>query len=266
MGAVMLASAAVAAAGMVALWAWSVRLGDASVVDPFWGPGFAAIAWTSVAVAGSSPRGLLLALLATAWGLRLGVHLARRWRGHGEDRRYAAMREAHGERFRWVSLFTVFLLQAGLMWAVSLPLQAGAALGHAAPLGGLEALGTAVFLVGLAFEAVADAQLSRFLSDPASRGRVMDRGLWSWTRHPNYFGDFLVWWGLGLVSMGAGTWWALAGPALMSVLLLRVSGVTLLEATIAERRPGYAAYASRTSAFFPRPPRGEGRRGARTER
>jgi steroid 5-alpha reductase family enzyme len=255
MGAVMAWSAAVAGGGMVLLWMASVRLRDASIVDPFWGPGFAAIAWTAVAVAGPSPRGLLLAALASAWGLRLGLHLARRSRGHGEDRRYAAMRAAHGERFWWVSLFTVFLLQAALMWLVSLPLQAGAALGREAPVGLLEAAGTALFLVGLAFEAIGDAQLARFLADPASRGRVMDRGLWAWTRHPNYFGDFTVWWGLGLAALGSGAWWALAGPALMSVLLLRVSGVALLESTISSRRPGYAEYAARTSAFFPRPPR-----------
>jgi steroid 5-alpha reductase family enzyme len=164
------------------------------------------------------------------------------------------MRASHGERFWWVSLFTVFLLQAALLWVVSLPLQAGAALGREAPLGLLELLGSAVFAIGLAFEAVGDAQLSRFLADPASRGQVMDRGLWRWTRHPNYFGDFLVWWGLGLASLGAGAWWPLAGPAVMSLLLRRVSGVTLLEATIADRRPGYAAYAARTSPFFPWPP------------
>jgi steroid 5-alpha reductase family enzyme len=206
-------------------------------------------------VAGPSPRGLLLAALTSVWGLRLGLHLARRRRGQGEDRRYAAMRAAHGQRFWWVSLFTVFLLQAGLMWLVSLPLQAGAGLGREVPLGLPEAVGTVVFLVGLAFETVGDAQLARFLADPANRGLVMDRGLWAWTRHPNYFGDFLVWWGLGLVSLGTGAWWALAGPALMSLLLMRVSGVTLLESTIASRRPGYARYAARTSPFFPRPPR-----------
>ena len=255
MAAVMVSAAALAAGGMLALWGLSVRLRDASIVDPFWGPGFALIAWASVLVAGPSPRGLLLAALVTAWGLRLGLHLAWRSRGHGEDRRYAAMRAGHGERFWWVSLFTVFLLQAALMWSVSLPLQAGAALGRAAPLGLLEAAGTAVFAVGLVFETLADAQLARFIADPANRGRVMDQGLWAWTRHPNYFGDFLVWWGLGLIALGTGAWWSLAGPLLMSVLLLRVSGVTLLESTITERRPGYAAYAARTSAFFPRPPR-----------
>ncbi len=254
MGAVMAWSGAVVACGALLLWVASVRLRDASLVDPWWGPGFAAVAWTAVAVAGPSPRGLLLAALTSAWGLRLGLHLARRRRGHGEDRRYAAMRAAHGERFWWVSLFTVFLLQGALMWIVSWPLQAGAALGRGAPLGILEAAGAVAFLLGLLFEAVGDAQLARFLADPASRGQVMDRGLWAWTRHPNYFGDFTVWWGLGLIALGAGAWWPLLGPAVMSFLLLRVSGVTLLESTIGARRPGYRAYAARTSAFFPWPP------------
>jgi steroid 5-alpha reductase family enzyme len=241
---------------MVALWALSVRLRDASVVDVFWGPGFALVAWTSILVAGPSPRGLLLAAFATAWGLRLGVHLARRRRGQGEDRRYGAMRAAHGPRFALVSLFTVFLLQAALLWIVSLPLQAGAAKGSGAPLALLDAAGVAVFAVGLWFEAVADAQLARFLAHPASRGRVMQEGLWRYTRHPNYFGDFCVWWGIWLVALAAGsTWWTVVGPAVMSVLLIRVSGVALLERSLSRRREGYADYVARTSAFFPRPPR-----------
>ena len=240
---------------MLVLWLVSLRRQDASVVDAWWGPGLALLGWTAVATAGPSPRGLLLAALASAWGLRLGVHLLRRWRAHGEDRRYAAMRAAHGPRFRWVSLGTVFLLQWALQWVVALPLQAGAALGGGAPLGPLDALGAVVFGAGLAFEALADAQLKRFLADPASRGRVMDRGLWAWSRHPNYFGDFTAWWGLGLVALGAGAWWALLGPAALSLLLLRVSGVKLLERSIGDRRPGYSDYAARTNAFFPRPPR-----------
>jgi steroid 5-alpha reductase family enzyme len=255
MGGVMAAAAALVLAGMVALWAWSVRVRDASVVDPWWGPGFAVVAWTSVAVAGPSPRGLLLAALASAWGLRLGAYLGWRRRGHGEDRRYAAMRARHGARFARVSLVTVFLLQGALMWIVSLPLQAGAALGRGAPLGPLDALGALVVAAGVTIEGVADAQLARFLARPGRRGRVMDRGLWRWSRHPNYFGDFVVWWGLGLVSLGAGSWWPLCGPAVMTLLLMRVSGVPLLEGTIGERRPGYAAYATRTSAFWPWPPR-----------
>ena len=255
MSAVLLAAALVPAASMLALWAASLRLRDVSIVDVFWGPGFAAVAWISVAIAGGSPRGLLAATLATAWGLRLGVHLGLRKRGHGEDRRYAAMRAARGPRFARESLVTVFLLQAALMWVISLPLQAAAALGAGKPIGLLDAAGATVALTGLAIEATADAQLARFLARPDSHGRVMQEGLWRWSRHPNYFGDFVVWWGLGLLGVAAGAAWSLVGPALMSVLLLRVSGVTLLEKTISTRRPGYAEYAVRTSAFFPRPPR-----------
>jgi steroid 5-alpha reductase family enzyme len=164
------------------------------------------------------------------------------------------MRANWGDRFPVVSLFTVFLLQGALLWVVSLPLQAGAALGAGRPLGLLDAAGVLVFGVGLAFEAVGDAQLSRFLADPASRGRVMETGLWRYTRHPNYFGDSLVWWGIGLVGAATGAWWCLVGPALMTFLLVRVSGVSLLEKDIAGRRPGYAAYIRRTSPFLPLPP------------
>ncbi len=258
MSAVLLAAALVPAGMMLGLWAASLHLRDVSIVDVFWGPGFAAVAWTAVAIAGASPRGLLAASLATAWGLRLGIHLGLRKRGHGEDRRYAAMRAARGPRFAAESLVTVFLLQAALMWVISLPLQAAAALGAGAPLGLVDAAGAAVVLAGLAIEATADAQLARFMARPDSRGRVMQEGLWRWSRHPNYFGDFVVWWGLGALGVAAGAAWSFVGPALMSVLLLRVSGVTLLEKTIGTRRLGYGEYAARTSAFFPRPPRWPG--------
>ena len=164
------------------------------------------------------------------------------------------MRATWGNRFPWVSLFTVFLLQGALLWVVSLPLQAGAALGAARPLGPLDLAGAVLFAVGLVFETVGDAQLSRFLSDPANRGRVMETGLWRYTRHPNYFGDALVWWGLGIIGAATGAWWCLLGPALMTFLLMRVSGVSLLEKDIAGRRPAYVAYVRRTSPFVPRPP------------
>ena len=164
------------------------------------------------------------------------------------------MRANWGERFPVVSLFTVFLLQGALLLAVSLPLTAGAAFGNLRPLGPLDAAGVALFAVGLAFEAVGDAQLARFLADPANRGRVMQDGLWRYTRHPNYFGDALVWWGLGLIGAAPGAWWTLLGPALMTFLLVRVSGVSLLEKDIAGRRPEYVAYIRRTSAFLPLPP------------
>ena len=255
MSEVLLAAGLVPAGLMLALWVASLRLRDVSVVDVFWGPGFAAVAWTAVAVAGISPRGLLSAVLATLWGVRLGIHLGLRKRGQGEDRRYAAMRTARGSRFAAESLVTIFVLQAALMWVISFPLQAAAALGASAPIGILDGAGALVVLSGVAVEAIADRQLARFLTRPDSRGRVMQEGLWRWSRHPNYFGDFVVWWGLGLLGLAAGAPWTLVGPVLMSVLLLRVSGVTLLEKTIGTRRPGYAEYAARTSAFLPWPPR-----------
>jgi len=253
--AVLATTAAAVAAYFVVVWALSLPLRDASIADVFWGPGFAVAALVSAWVSPPSARATLLVVLTTAWGLRLAFHIGTRWRKKKEeDRRYQAMRANWGERFPVVSLFTVFLLQGALLLVVSLPLQAGAALGHLRPLGPLDAAGVALFAVGLAFEAIGDAQLARFLADPANRGRVMQQGLWRYTRHPNYFGDALVWWGLGLVGASTGAWWCLLGPALMTFLLVRVSGVSLLEKDIAGRRPDYVAYVRRTSAFLPLPP------------
>ena len=247
--------AAAIAAYMAIVWALSLPLRDASIADVFWGPGFAFVAIVAAWLSPPSDRATLLVVLTSVWGLRLALHIGTRWRKKKEeDRRYQAMRATWGDRFPVVSLFTVFLLQGGLLWIVSLPLQAGAALGADHPLGALDLAGTLLFAVGLAFEAVGDAQLARFLSDPASRGRVMETGLWRYTRHPNYFGDALLWWGLGLIGAGTGALWCLAGPALMSFLLVRVSGVSLLEKDIAGRRPEYVAYVRRTSPFLPLPP------------
>ena len=246
----------VAAGLMALLWLLSLPLRNASIVDIFWGLGFAVIAWTSHAFAGDrSPRAWLVCVLVTVWGARLAVHLARRNIGHGEDYRYRQMRETHGARFPLVSLGTVFLLQAVLMWLVSWPVQAVHVTGTVVPIGVMDGIGVALWAVGLTFEAVADAELAAFRRRADSKGRVLDRGLWRYSRHPNYFGDFLVWWGFGAIAVAAGAWWAIAGSLLMTVLLLKVSGVALLESTIAERRPAYRAYAARTSAFFPWPPR-----------
>jgi steroid 5-alpha reductase family enzyme len=241
---------------MVVLWLVSLVIADVSIVDIFWGLGFAVIAWTaSVLGANPSPRIWLLCAMVTAWGVRLAGHLALRNLGHGEDARYKAMRARRGPSFAATSLGTVFLLQGWLMWIVSLPLQAAEAPGAVAPLGVLDFAGVALWAAGLGCEAIADAQLARFKRSASSAGQVMDRGLWRYSRHPNYFGDFLVWWGFGLIALSTGAWWSLVGPAVMSVLLLKVSGVALLESTIADRRPAYAAYAARTSAFVPWPPR-----------
>lgn len=243
-------------AAMTILWLVSLVRRDASLVDPFWGIGFVLVAWGAALLHQPvSVRGWLLVGLTTVWGLRLAGFLWYRNWGHGEDRRYAAMRAHHGDRFWWVSLFTVFLLQGTILWFVAWPLQAAAAQSVASPLGWLDALGVAVWFVGLFFESVGDWQLARFKADPDNAGRVMDRGLWRYTRHPNYFGDFCVWWGLYLIAAAGGAWWTIGSPLLMSFLLLRVSGVTLLEQTIVERRPDYAAYQARTNAFFPGPPR-----------
>jgi steroid 5-alpha reductase family enzyme len=252
-------SAAAVLGAMVVLWLASLRLRDASIADPFWGAGFALAAWVAAAAGeGGGPRRALALALVTLWAGRLSLHLLRRNLGHGEDRRYAAMRAAHGDRFWIVSLGTVFLLQGVLLLAVALPVLAAVG-APPAPLGALDAAGVALFAAGLAFEAVGDRQLARFKADPSNRGRVMDRGLWRLTRHPNYFGDATLWWGLGLLGAAAGAPWTLVSPAIMTFLLVRVSGVALLEKDIAERRPEYRAYVARTSAFVPWFPKEAGR-------
>ena len=249
-----LPSALALGVGAVLLWVVSLVRKDASVADPAWAPAFLLVALASLA-AGPPPgdRAYLVLFCVAAWASRLGSHLLRRNRAHGEDARYVAMRATHGSRFWWVSLFTVFLLQASLAWLVSLPVQA--AMVSTAAFGPLDLLGFGLFGVGLCVEALADVQLNRFRADPRSRGRVLDTGLWRYSRHPNYFGNAVLWWGLGVVSLGTGAWPALVGPLLMNTLLLKVSGVVLLEKDIAERRPAYARYIQETSPFIPRPPR-----------
>lgn len=252
---------------MTALWLMSLALRNASIVDPFWGTGFILVTWLTLACtppAWSVARSWLLAALVTIWGLRLSLYLLWRNSGHGEDRRYRAMRDHHGTRFWWISLLTVFWLQGVILWIVSLPIQAAmladptnAMLVQTSglPLGWLDVIGASVWLIGFLFESIGDLQMSRFQANPANADHVMDRGLWRYTRHPNYFGDFCVWWGLFLIAAGAGAAWTVFSPLLMSFLLLKVSGVTLLEKTITTRRPDYAAYQARTSSFFPWPPR-----------
>lgn len=251
------AEAGLVLALVTALWAVSVALKDTSIVDIFWGSGFVVVAWAAYVLGeGSADRRLLLALLVTAWGLRLTAYLARRNLGKGEDHRYAAMRRRHGKRWPLRSLVVVFWLQGALMWVVSLPVQVAMNDPTPAGLGALDWIGTGVWVVGLAFEAVGDQQLARFKGDPANGGQVMDRGLWRYTRHPNYFGDFCVWWGIWLVALATGSaWWTAVGPVVMSILLIRVSGAALLERSLTKRRDGYADYVARTSAFFPWPPR-----------
>jgi steroid 5-alpha reductase family enzyme len=240
---------------MTAVWLLSLARKDASVIDPFWGLGFLLVAVASCLLNGCVPRTSLLLILVALWSLRLALYLFWRNWGHGEDRRYVKMREKRGRSFWWFSFFSVFLLQAVLLWFVSLPLQVAAAHQLATPLSLLDAAGTLLWGTGFVFESVGDWQLARFKAKPTNSGRVMDRGLWRYTRHPNYFGDFCVWWGLYLICVAGGAWWTILSPTLMTILLMAVSGVSLLESTIGSRRPDYAAYQSRTNAFFPGPAR-----------
>ena len=254
---VLLACGGAVAVVMLVTWLVSLMLRDASIVDIVWGLGFVVVAATAAVVGeGFADRRYVLLSLVAVWGLRLSGYLAWRNLGHGEDYRYVAMRKRFGDRFWWVSFFQVFLLQGALMWIVSLPVQLAATAEEPASFGPLALAGVALWTVGLLFETVGDAQLAAFKAQPHNKGRVMDRGLWRYTRHPNYFGDFCVWWGLFLVAAETVPGrFGIIGPVVMSILLLRVSGVAMLEKTIGKRRPGYADYVERTSAFFPRPPK-----------
>ena len=241
------------------LWWVSVAIQDASIIDPFWGLGFVVIAWASWTTTPMTFIGTTLTILVSVWGLRLfGYLIWRNW-SKGEDRRYGAMRTKHGDKFWWVSLLTVFWLQGILMWIISIPIQVGLLypvdIAMPSVMWVLFGLGMLVWLVGIIFEAVGDYQMSRFKSDPANQGQVMNRGLWYYTRHPNYFGDFCIWWGFFFLSTSLGGWWTVFSPLLMSFLLLRVSGVTMLESDIEDRRPDYARYKKTTSPFFPRLPK-----------
>lgn len=229
-------------------------------IDVFWPLGFVAVALMGYLTSGAAgvgdpvQRGLLLAAVAV-WGVRLAVHLAWRSRGEGEDPRYVLiMRNAPPGGEVLYSLRVVYGLQAALMFGVSMPITVGMRAGQ--PIRGLQVAGALVWLVGFGFEAIGDAQLTRFRRDPANRGHVLDHGLWAWTRHPNYFGDAMVWWGVFLIAAAGGWGWlTLLSPVAMTVLLTRVSGKPMLERGLVRTRAGYADYVARTSGFLPRPPR-----------
>ncbi len=241
--------------GLAAIaWVIATVRRNVGLVDIFWslffltGAAVYAAAMTTLEI-----RGWLVLALVTVWSLRLSGYLAARNWNAPEDRRYRAMRERNDPGFAWKSLYLVFGLQALLAWVISAPLAA--AIGSADSLGALDIVGTALVAFGIGFETLADAQLSRFKELPANAGRVMDRGLWRYSRHPNYFGECCVWWGLYAIALGAGGWWTVFSPIVMTVLLLKVSGVTLLERDIGERRPAYRDYVARTNAFLPGPRR-----------
>ena len=246
--------AAVIALGIL-LWLVSLAVRDSSIVDIAWGPLLFLIGVTYYAttvVAGSRAR-LMMALVAL-WAVRLAAHIGARNLGHGEDFRYAAWRAQHPDTWWIRSYFKVFLLQGVIAWIVAMPLYY--AITSASPVHFTlwDQIGALVFAAGFLFEAIGDEQLRRFKANPANKGRVMNTGLWRYTRHPNYFGEAVLWWGLGLIGVAAGGWLGLVGPAIITFLLIRVSGVAMLEKTLKETKPGYADYIARTPAFFPRFP------------
>lgn len=253
MTASLLALAVVLSLGAL-LWMGSLAIENSSIIDLAWGPLFFAIAAVEHSARRGDPgRCTLVLLLVGAWACRLALHLFVRNGFKHEDRRYAAMRARHGKRWAMVSLSVVFLLQPVLAWVVSLPVQAVMLRPGTPPVGWVDGLAALLVVVGTVVETTADVQLARFRSSGDSG--VLDAGLWRYSRHPNYFGDFIVWWGFGAFGVAAGSPWTIVGPLLMSYLLLRVSGVTLLEKTIVSRRPDYATYQQRTNAFFPGRPK-----------
>lgn len=249
-----------------ALWLYSLKIKNVSIVDIFWGLGFAiAACFCSIGLSRSwfgdhlpKPDWFewILTGMVVAWGSRLASYLFLRNHGKPEDYRYAAMREYWGAKFALRSLVTVFILQGSLIWFISLPIQCAL---YSPSVSLIRCgLGVAIWAIGLFFESIGDWQMYRFKSNPANKGKVMNRGLWRFTRHPNYFGDFLVWWGIYCFAAQPDSWWwTILGPTLMSFLLLRVSGVSLLESSLKNRIEGYEQYIRNTNSFFPWFPKSE---------
>jgi steroid 5-alpha reductase family enzyme len=248
-------------ASFVVLWLISIRLRDVSFVDGYWALGMVFMAALSFFQSdGYAPRKRLLLGLTALWGVRLGLHLFTRWRKEGVDPRYArilgGLMEKKGWSFGKAALIQVFVLQAPLLFFVCLPAQVGQFAGEPSQLGLLAWIGTALALTGIAFESIGDWQLRQFRRNPESKGKVLDTGLWRYTRHPNYFGDCCTWWGIWLIAAETGPGrWAIVGPVLLTFLLMKWSGVPLLEYALKKRRPGYEDYIRRTSSFFPLPPK-----------
>lgn len=238
---------------MTALWVLSLVLRDASIVDIFWGTGFVITTWAyfSMTPEGFPARKWLISILVTVWGLRVSAYILWRNWGKGEDFRYRKWREEAGDQWWWRSFFKVFVLQGLLMWIISIPLLGAQIGGTPARFSLLDFLAILVWATGFTFEALGDWQLARFKANPGNKGKVLKSGVWRYTRHPNYFGDAAQWWGYYLISAAAGAWWTIYSPILMTVLLLRVSGVAMLEKSLKEEKPGYKEYIENTNAFIP---------------
>lgn len=246
---------------LITFWLIQLKTEDAGAVDIYWGPGFAVIALIYALHASElSNLSIIFLFITIAWSARLGLHMAlRHGKSDKEDRRYAAMRQNGGPNFRWKSVITVYLLQAVLMWIIATPHHA--ALAQSSAINSsfnfmLFWIGFCLFMAGFVTETIADIQLSRFKSESTNEGKTMRMGLWSWSRHPNYFGEAVLWWGFGLCGYAlSNQLWAFVGPALLTFLLLRVSGVTMLEKHLRPEKQGYDDYVTNTSAFIPLPPK-----------
>lgn len=238
---------------MTTLWIVSVIIKNVSIVDLFWGFGFVLTAsFYFLKTEGLESRKIILLVLISLWGLRLSVYLALRNIGKGEDFRYKKFRETYGEhRYWWLSFFQTFLLQGVLMWLISAPLLGAQFYGQNKQLGLLDFTGFLFWLIGFIFEAGGDYQLAQFKADASNKGKVLNKGLWRYTRHPNYFGDSSVWWGYALICFAAGSYLPMLGSVLMTALIIKVSGVVLLEKSLKEQKPEYKEYIEKTSAFIP---------------
>jgi steroid 5-alpha reductase family enzyme len=242
---------------MTLLWLISLVLKNSSIVDIFWGTGFVIVTWAAFLLTpeGFLTRKLLLNVLVTIWGLRLTLHILLRNWGKPEDFRYQVWRKEAGQSWWWRSLFKVFFLQGVILWIVAAPLLAAQIMEQPPQLTWLDYLAILLWLIGFFFEAAGDWQLAQFKANPANKGKVMQTGVWRYTRHPNYFGDAAQWWAYYLIAAAAGAWWTIFSPIIMTILLVRVSGAALLEKSLKEDKPGYKEYIESTSEFIPWFPR-----------
>ena len=235
------------------LWIWSIFIKNVSIVDIFWGVGFVVVNAFYVYMSGElNPRKILILVLVSIWGLRLGIYLAIRNIGKGEDFRYQEFRRNYGpKRYWWFSYFQTFLLQGVLIMIVSLPLLGVNSSSNSGDLKVLDYIGIVIWLIGFTFEAGGDYQLMRFKRDVRNKGKVLNTGFWKYTRHPNYFGDSAVWWAYALFSIAAGSYWQIIGSVVMTLLIIKISGVALLEKTLNNTKPQYREYIEKTNSFFP---------------
>lgn len=235
------------------LWIWSIFITNVSIVDIFWGFGYVVVNTFYVFMSGEiSPRKLLILVLVGVWGLRLTIYLALRNIGKGEDFRYQKFRQYYGvNRYWWYSFFQTFLLQGALIMIVSLPLLGISNNNNIEKLKILDYIGLLIWLIGFTFEAGGDFQLSQFKRNSKNKGKVLNTGFWKYTRHPNYFGDSAVWWSYAFFSIAAGSYWQIIGSIIMTLLIIKISGVSLLEKTLNKSKPQYKAYINKTNSFFP---------------